>query len=377
MKKIIFADFMEFNSHNKLANYHYAKLFAENGYKVLWLSCPWNFLVKIKDPNVYENRKLLSSLEEHEIDKNIYGFAPYSLRLYGNYPFCKSEKIIFKFDKYIKPDIKKSLEVIGFDKVNLIWISNPKQYWIKNVVSYEKLVYRISDDFKEFSSFPQSVINIDKKLINESNICFASSKNLIQKKKTINNNIKYLPNAVELKNFIKDKYIMPREFKNDNSKKVIYVGYISQWFDVNLIKSVAEKLKDISFYIIGQPKIDLSLLNSVKNVFAIGKRAYEDIANYLYYSDVGIIPFKVNNLTDSVSPIKLFEYMSVGLNVVSTNFKEMACVNNPAYVSKNYDEFCKYIQQAIEEKEKNREKNIQFAKENTWESRFEEILKYI
>ena len=82
MKKIIFADFMEYsNPSNKLGNYHYAKLFAKNGYTVLWLSCPWNLLMKIKDNKVYNNRKLLSSLEKHKIDENIYGFAPYSIRL--------------------------------------------------------------------------------------------------------------------------------------------------------------------------------------------------------------------------------------------------------------------------------------------------------
>ena len=119
------------------------------------------------------------------------------------------------------------------------------------------------------------------------------------------------------------------------------------------------------------------MLNNIKNVYIIGKRAYEDIPNYLYYSDVGIIPFKVNSLTDSVSPIKLYEYMSVGLNVVSTNFKEMEYINSPSYIAKNYDEFCECIEKAIENKDINRKENIDFAKENTWEKRFEEIQKYL
>ena len=122
---------------------------------------------------------------------------------------------------------------------------------------------------------------------------------------------------------------------------------------------------------------DLSILKEYKNIHILGKKNYKDVPNYLYYSDVALIPFEVNELTDSVSPIKLYEYMSLGLNVVSTNFKEIEDINSPAYVAKNYDEFCNYIRQAIENKDKNREENIKFAKENTWGRRFEEIEKYL
>ena len=68
--------------------------------------------------------------------------------------------------------------------------------------------------------------------------------------------------------------------------------------------------------------------------------------------------------------------MSIGLNVVSTNFKEMNCINSCAYVVKDYEQFCDYIVKAIESKDKNRDRNIQFAMENTWDKRFEMIKKY-
>ena len=88
MKKIIIADFMEYDDpSNKLGNYHYAKLFAENEYEVLWISCPWNWLMYFKNKEVYKKRKNLSKAIRHELNKNIYGFAPYSWRLYGNYVF--------------------------------------------------------------------------------------------------------------------------------------------------------------------------------------------------------------------------------------------------------------------------------------------------
>ncbi|QCX34371.1 glycosyltransferase family 1 protein [Caloramator sp. E03] len=377
MKKIIFADFKEYDDNtNKLGNHHYADLFANNGYEVLWISNPWNFLIYFKDKNVYRKRKSLSLIDRHKLKENIYGFAPYSIFLYGNYPFFNKEKIGLNLHKFIKPNLKETLNKIDFLNVDILWISNPKQYYLKNIVNYKKLIYRIADDFAEFSSFPKSIKSIEEKLINESDLNLAVSKNIIDRKKYLKKDIKYLPNGVDIKNFIRDYYIYPFEFKNNKRPKIIYVGAISEWFDIDLIVYAAEKLKEYDFYIIGQPQIDLLSLKK-QNIFILGKRNYYEIPNYLYFSDAAIIPFKVNNMTNSVSPIKLYEYMSVGLNVVSTNFKEMQYINSPAYIANNYDEFCEYIVQAIENKEKNRERNIQFAKENTWEKRFEEIKKYI
>lgn len=378
MKKIIIADFMEYDDpSNKLGNYHYAKLFAENEYEVLWISCPWNWLMYFKNKEVYKKRKNLSKTIRYELDKNIYGFAPYSWRLYGNYVFCSNADIVFNFEKYIKPNIKQSLKKIGFDKVDILWISNPKQYWISNVIEYKKMITRLPDDYSEMKSFPNSISKVEKRMLEKSDIVFAVSKNLVNKKKDIRRDISYLANGVELSNFIRNKYDEPKEFKNNFNKKCTYVGAIGHWFSTDLIKYCADKLKNMDFYIIGPVKKDLSILKEYKNIHILGKKDYKDVPNYLYYSDVALIPFEVNELTDSVSPIKLYEYMGLGLNVVSTNFKEIEYINSPAYVAKNYDEFCDYIRQAIENKDKNREKNIKFAKENTWERRFEEIEKYL
>lgn len=45
---------------------------------------------------------------------------------------------------------------------------------------------------------------------------------------------------------------------------------------------------------------------------------YEDLPRYLGLFDAGIVPFIVNEKTDPVSPLKLFEYMACGLPVFAT-----------------------------------------------------------
>lgn len=377
MKKIIFAEPHEIDSAFKLGDHHYAQLFSQNNFNILWLNPIYNYMTFINDRKSYNSRKKFHGKKFVTYKKNFFVYSPYSLFLYGNYPLFKN-KILSKLSiSYTIPSIEKVLKNNKFIDVDILWISNPKYYYLAKRIKYKKLFYRCADDLSKFPTTCSSMVELENKIIKEADKVFVTSHDLINRKKNIRKDFIYLPNGVQLENFQREKYKLPNEFENTSVKKVIYIGAIDSWFDVSIIKYCAEKLYNINFYLIGNSRIDLSILNEIKNVFILGKRAYEEIPNYLHYSDVGIIPFKVNSLTNSVSPIKLYEYMSIGLNVVCTDLMEMKYINSPAYIARNYDEFCTCIENAIKNKDKDIDRNIQFAKENTWKKRFEEIQKYI
>jgi hypothetical protein len=377
MKKIIMAEFNEFNSTFKLGDHHYAKQFAQNGYEVLWLSPVYNHLFYFKNKKLYKQRESLHNNSFIKFDDNIYGYAPYSPVLYGKMPILDSKVAGELSIKWSIPNLFNVLNKNRFLNVDILWLTNPKYYYLTNKIKYKKMFYRCADDLSGFDNTFNSFHKFEEKIIKNSDEVFITSRELLERKKYLRDDFVYLPNGVDINSFTKKEYILPDEFLNDKNKKCIYVGAIETWFDIKLVKFCAEKLSNISFYIIGPIKINIDELRSLKNVFLLGKKDYKDIPNYIYFSDVGVIPFKVSKLTDSVSPIKLYEYMSVGLNVVSTNFKEMQYINSPAYVAKDYDEFCSDIEQAIENKKEDKEKNIQFAKENTWGKRFEVIKSFI
>jgi glycosyltransferase involved in cell wall biosynthesis len=70
--------------------------------------------------------------------------------------------------------------------------------------------------------------------------------------------------------------------------------------------------------------VDLSSSRSQPNLHFLGRRPYETLPAYCRHFDVGLIPFKVNELTRAVNPIKLREYLAAGLPVVSTPMPEVA-----------------------------------------------------
>lgn len=372
MKKVIFADFMEFNDPcNKLGNYHYAKCFAKDGYEVLWMSCLYNQLLYLKHKEVYKERVRISAPEKHKLDDNIYGFAVKSRRLYGKYPFCRSKNIVLNNEKFISNKVYENLEKIGFLEVDVLWISNPKQFWLTNVIKYKKLVFRIPDDFTEFGVFPDSIVDIETALIDKADVIFVTAENLKFKAENRGKKAFLLPNGCELNHFLNGNSSLPEEYINDDKKKIIYVGAIGEWFDVELIGELADKI-DEKIYIIGKEQKDLSALRNKENIKILGAKPYSEIPKYIKNSAVAIIPFINNDFTDRINPIKLFEYLACGVPVVSTNMKEVKRLNSPAFVAKDREDFINGINSIINT-EQNADKLIEFARDNSWQARYEYI----
>lgn len=371
MKKVIMCDFADYNSPIfRLANYHYCNCFVKDGYEALWVSDAFNHMIYFKDKKDFYFKKSISSPQRHQLAERVYGFAPYSLWLYGNYPFCKDPKLLFRFEKYVIPNIRNSMEKMDFLSVDVLWISNPKACWLVNVVNYKKLVYRIADDYREFARFP-NVAMIDKMMIKKADTVIISSSTLEQRVLEHGKTPLVLSNGVEFKHFSNRGIERPKDYQKQDRKRIVYVGALRHWFDTELIEKIAKQV-DADIFLIGKCETDLSRLEKYDNVHILGARSYDLLPGYLQYADVALIPFIKTVLTDSVSPIKLYEYCSAGIAVVSTNLTETAKLNAPVWIAENHEAFIAgvshYLTQGYD-----RSSLTEYGRRNSWDSRYERM----
>ena len=129
--------------------------------------------------------------------------------------------------------------------------------------------------------------------------------------------------------------------------RVIYVGAIHDWFDVDLVHYCAKNLPNYSFIIIGPDRKDLSLLRKLKNVHILGAISYDKIPAFLYNSQVGIIPFNVKDypaLVNSINPLKMYEYLACGLKVLSVEWEKIKDMNDIINLTTKKDEFVDAIE---------------------------------
>ena len=112
-----------------------------------------------------------------------------------------------------------------------------------------------------------------------------------------------------------------RERTNDNIK-FCYLGTLGQWFDWEYLKKLARALPGSEFTIIGQvfspPRSSLP-----NNIRLVGTLPHTAALAKIREFDVGLIPFKINELTKSVDAVKLYEYLDAGLVVLASRFGGM------------------------------------------------------
>ena len=76
----------------------------------------------------------------------------------------------------------------------------------------------------------------------------------------------------------------------------------------------------------GRVCVDVSRLENIPNIHFLGRKPHAELPNYCKGFSVGLIPHQVNALTMHMNPIKLREYLSAGLPVVSSH----GVAGNPA-----------------------------------------------
>jgi hypothetical protein len=101
-----------------------------------------------------------------------------------------------------------------------------------------------------------------------------------------------------------------------------YVGTIAEWFDWPLVCSLALALPDVTIRLVG-PEFVSRPASLPANIEFLGELPNSRIANIVNEFAVGLIPFRITELTAGVDPIKFYEYRSMGVPVWSTSFGEM------------------------------------------------------
>jgi glycosyltransferase involved in cell wall biosynthesis len=111
------------------------------------------------------------------------------------------------------------------------------------------------------------------------------------------------------------------------------------------------------------------------NVHWLGPRPYATLPAYLDRFSVATIPFVVNDVTHSVSPLKLFEYMAGGKPVITPPLRECARYRE-VLLADGVDEWAEMIELAIElgADDSFRRRMIAAAELNTWDARVRTIL---
>lgn len=291
-----------------------ARSFVQLGYKVIYIEKPLSFF------NLARNWKIIFTLfnrifskKSNSLQNNLVIYNPGIFPILGY--FFDYFRIEYEHKKLRKLQYNNFDFIINYDPLGDYFIDLCSKFYKKSSI----LFYNTQD----FLETPQP--NFLKQIRSKSLSKMYNYKNIkiIVSNPNLSKYGKYhllLFGGVELDKFrFRVKDIDP---KNIN---VIYHGTFNVALDYELILELVKSNPRIKFNFLGSIKDSNPLINKIlsnKNVQYYDPIPYSDVGSMISQFDIGFIPYKVDKLTDSVTSLKLYEYLSLGMPVVTTSYSE-------------------------------------------------------
>jgi glycosyltransferase involved in cell wall biosynthesis len=234
-----------------------------------------------------------------------------------------------------------------------IWSFTPDVAYALGHFGEEKVVYYCVDDHAAFSGYDrQQVLRDEEELCRKADLVVTTSMALQEAKKGWNSNTILVTHGVDYEHFsraVREDLPCPPDIAGIPHPRLGFFGLIRDWVDLDLLAEVARKRPDWHIVMIGDADstVDLAPYRALPNMHFLGRKPYADLPAYCKAFDVGLIPFKINELTKAVNPIKLREYLAAGLPVVSTPLPEVRLYEHVVSFARTPQEFLDAAQKTL------------------------------
>jgi glycosyltransferase involved in cell wall biosynthesis len=347
------------------SNNHVMSWLAHEGH-VLWLNS-----IGSRRPNFGDKRDLLKIVKKlerfaqgpKERKPNLNVYTPIVL------PFPHSElagqlnSVILKITIAV---LRKRLGLEPFD----LWSFLPTAEQYVGTLGEELSVYYCTDEWSAFSYIDtEKVIEQERRLCEKADIVFATSHSLVERKKRYNPETYLASHGVSYAHFsqaLSDETRVHPEIADLPKPILGFFGLIQDWIDIELFAYLAKQRPDWSIVVIGKSMVDDSELRKYPNIRLIPRRPFEELPQFCKGFDLGLCPFRINELTRHVNPIKLREYLCAGLPVVSTDLPECRYYGDSCGIARSHPEFLALAEQAL--REDSPEKRLERSEKMKFES---------
>lgn len=381
-KKALMAVYHDWLSPFRLGGHHIARELVNEGWNVGYLSSPISpFHLWGGDKSDIKRRlSLYKNKNYYDFNEKLWAYVPGAVLTPYNKPIVRSKYFSYNWPKFSIPNVIKLVLNKGFQDVDLLYMDSPNQAFWLDKIKYKRSIYRIADRSDSFQGYSSTSHIIEEQIVSRTDLAIFSARNLEEYTKSLNpQNMLLFPNGVHVNHFRDSNKSIPVEYLDIPHPIALYVGAMDFWFDYDLLNVVAQKLRNISFVLVGPSNMAKQRLKNLPNIYILGTKPYKDIPSFMSYADIGLIPFNVNDypkLVNSVNPLKLYEYMACGLPVIASRWEELINLNSPALLYSSTEEFLELIT-GISEQKVNRESYIAYARKFDWSQKIKELLHYL
>ncbi len=277
--------------------------------------------------------------------------------------------------------IRRQARRLGMTDFQL-WTFLPTTAPLIRYLKPQSVIYYCVDEWSAFSFLNgQLMEQMEADLIKQSDLVITSAEKLYASKRHLHPQTYLVPHGVDSEHFGKALLpgtVVPKELEALPAPIIGFWGLIHEWIDIDLIYQAASQRPQWSFVLIGKTGVDCSALKQLRNVHFLGVRSYDTLPAFAKGFSVGIMPFRINRLTENVNPIKLREYLAAGLAVVSTPLDEARAYAKVVRFGANGEEFVKALDLAVQDTSQESVRlRLDSVREETWAARVDQISQLV
>lgn len=286
--------------------------------------------------------------------------------------------------------VARYLEKEGIDDA-ILWVYHPGYGDAVDRIPHKLLVYDCVDNYPSFPAYrddPHWLAIREERLCRNADLVTCTAPALLEQKREFNPNNTFLVHnvgdAAHFKQALELDTPIAEEVACLRGPVVGFVGAVSDYkLNTEWLLALAQARPDVNVVVVGpigkaDPSTDVGRLAAQPNVHCLGHRDYDVLPTYLKGFDVAVIPYRINEHTESVFPIKFFEFLATGTPVVVSNLPSLEQFYEHVYVAKTAEEFVDHCDTALLEHDVDASQHrVELAEENSWPKRIGRILQLI
>jgi glycosyltransferase involved in cell wall biosynthesis len=214
--------------------------------------------------------------------------------------------------------------------------------------------------------------------VHASDVVLAISPRLCRRLAEIHPRTYLLPSGADLPHFRdatdRSKPLHPA-LRGVRPPRLGFMGQLDERLDQDLLIHLATTRPDWRIVLAGRakPGVDLGPVLRLPNVHATGFLPYEELPALLRGVDVALLPYRDTALTQSCSPLKVYEYVAADRPVVSTPLEGLAACRMAVRVAETPEGFVAAVAEALANPDALRAERRAVAEASSWEHRTDEL----
>lgn len=277
--------------------------------------------------------------------------------------------------------VRRAVRRLGMN-APILWAYVPQAEVLVESLRPSQIVYHCVDDMAAQKGIDgPSFRTAEARFAASADLVFASSAPLAERLAEVSDHVVAMTNVADTERFagaLENGPVDPAIAALPRPRIVFTGAIVRTKLNFELLVALARARPDWSIALVGpigpgDPSTDVSALRREPNVHLLGKRRYEELPDVLRGADAALIPYDINELTASIFPMKVYEYLAAGLPVATTPLPSLAGVEG-IVTAADAEATVAALEELLQaDGPEARADRSRLAESHSWENRLDEI----